>query len=166
LLQGCGADTSDMWSTVRVYVRLVVMAVVVCAAAAWLPGWLTRVQVPDEYDDLKELVPFETYWLRPAPYATGHIVVYRFGPADGDIGFARVAAVAGDTIELRAGKLLVSGTAYPGWNAAANQAYPPAGLGPVVVPAGHLFVLSNKHHDDSTVNGMLGAAAVLGRIRE
>lgn len=155
-----------MWSTVRVYVRLVVMAIVVCAAAAYLPGWLTRVQVPDEYDDLAELTPFESYWLRPGPYAPGHLVAYRFGPKDGDIGFATVAAVAGDTLELRAGKLLVSGTASPEWNAAANLAFPAVDLGPVVVPVGHLFVLSRKHRDDSTVNGMLGSAAVLGRIRE
>ena len=155
-----------MWSTVRLYVRFAVMAILVCAAAVWLPGWLTRVQVPGGYDDLPSLTPFEDYWLRPGPYAPGHLIVYRFGPAAGDLGFARVAAVAGDLLELRAGKLLVGGTACPGWNAAAALAYPPVGLGPVVVPAGHLFVLSDKHRDDSTVHGLIGAAAVLGRIRE
>lgn len=155
-----------MWWTLRIYLRLALMAIVVCTAAAWLPGWLTSVQVPGDYDDLADMVPFTSYWLRPGPYAQGHIVAFRLGPAKSEVGFAKVAAIPGDVIELRAGKLLVAGVAYPGWNAAANGAYPSTDLGPVVVPAGHFLVLSDKHRFDSTVHGLIGAASVLGRIRE
>lgn len=152
--------------TIRDYVRFAILTIIVCALATWLPGWLTCLPVPETYDDLSALTPNRTYWLRPGPFAPGQIVAFRHGPLPADVGFARIAAVGGDTIELRGGKLLITGQEYQGWNAAANAAFPSTDLGPVVVPADHLFVLSDRHRHDSTVHGMIGMAAVLGRIRE
>jgi hypothetical protein len=155
-----------MWSDLRIYLRLAVMAVVVVAAAAWLPRWLNRVQIPEDYDDMSELQPFTTCWLAPGPYIHGSLVAFRHGPGERDIGFGRVAAVAGEVVELRAGKLLVAGAAASGWTQPGAASGPGPDLGPAVVPAGHLFVISARHRQDSTVHGMISLASVHGQVRE
>ncbi len=109
-----------------------------------------------------------------SPYARGQVIVFH-PPADaaeGDYPFIkRVIGVAGDTIDLRDGKVVVNGTVL-------NEPYlytdPDGVVGPTdatggethwVVPAGDLFVMGDHRQasEDSRIFGPIPVSSVVGR---
>ena len=117
-------------------------------------------------------VPF-TNWRLPglrAPRA-GDIIVFK-SPTDGRDFIKRCVAVAGDTVEMRGKVLYVNGTQRNEPYAQhtdrgmllPNQA-PRDYMGPIVVPAGHVFMLGDNRDNshDSRFWGALPVANVRGK---
>jgi hypothetical protein len=149
-----------IWA-VRNMIALVVLTLIIVAAASWLPGYLNRVQVPPEYEDIQGLPPMTGVWLAPAPWFAGDILAYRHGGGPDDVGFGFVAGLPGDVVRVAEGKLTVNGQSVPDWKDMKGSAV----LGPVVVPAGHVFVHSQGHRRDSMAFGMISPDMVLGKVR-
>jgi hypothetical protein len=137
----------------------------ICAAAAWLPGYLNRVQVPGDYDDVPGLEGFKGYWLEPPPYRVGDLLAYRVGDGPEAVGFGRIVALEGDTVSVADNALVVSGKPVDGGAGVGNNLRV-KDVAPVVVPAGHYYVLSKGHARDSVVRGMIGPDVLLGKVRE
>jgi signal peptidase I len=113
-------------------------------------------------------VPFTTWyvghWAQPQ---RGEVVVFR-SPADGERLVKRVAALPGETVELRGGRLFVNGLAVP-WPhpvlLARGAAGPRRDFGPVTVPADHYFMLGDNRDNsaDSRYFGFVPRHHITGR---
>ncbi|HAT09011.1 MAG TPA: hypothetical protein DCS97_00070 [Planctomycetes bacterium] len=154
-----------MFWALRTYAWFAFLVVGVCAAAAWLPSALNRVQAPQDYSDLSGIEGMEGYWLQPPPYLAGHLLAYRIGDGPDDIGFGRILAVPGDDLQVVAGHLQVGGAKLEGGAVAAILPNLPE-IGPLRIPAGQFFVLSDGHGRDSIARGLIGPDVILGRVRE
>ena len=108
---------------------------------------------------------------RDAPYRRNEVVVFNPPQSFKDIVnsrarnealIKRVVAVAGDTVEVRGGKLYVNGRAQD--EAFINE-QPAYALDRMVVPAGHVFVLGDNRNQslDGHVWGFLPTKNVIGR---
>ncbi|MEB3307830.1 MAG: signal peptidase I [Cyanobacteriota bacterium] len=105
---------------------------------------------------------------RDQPLPLGSVVVFLPPPALSDAGYdpraaliKRVVAGPGDTVEVRDGALWRNGTpAQPDWLAEPMD----YSLGPVTVPAGHLFVLGDNRNAslDSHLWGPLPRKNIVG----
>jgi hypothetical protein len=151
-------------SAIRTYLGLAIAIAAVCAAAAWVPGLVQRVQVPAGYGDHADLQPFSGRWLAPGPYGIGDLVAYRYGVREGDVGFGRVVALAGEGVRIERGVVMASG-ADAGFGAVPGLRRLPS-VGPMIVPAGHVYVLSDHHGRDSSALGPIAPGMLLGRVRE
>jgi signal peptidase I len=109
-----------------------------------------------------------------APYAHGQVVVFQppAGVESGNYPFIkRVIGVAGDTVELRDGRVFVNGAAvaepytYRDGTGAAQPTEPTAGVTSWTVPAGDVFVLGDHRQvsEDSRVFGPVPVSSVVGR---
>jgi signal peptidase I len=125
-------------------------------------------------------VPFtDVYVVRRSEPRSGDVIVFA-DPRGGAIPLVkRVVAVAGQTIEARRGLLLIDGVAQrvedlgggrvvehlAGITHASGHPDPDA-FGPVVIPAGHLFVMGDNRAAslDSRVMGAVPASLVRGRV--
>lgn len=93
----------------------------------------------------------------------GDVIAFEDPERPGEVAIKRVVALPGDTIEIRAGTLLVNGV---------RQREPylderPGGFyGPTIVPRGHLFVLGDNraHSIDSRFSGPIPGDDVVGRV--
>lgn len=116
------------------------------------------------------LLRYDRWALRlgAAPYRVGDVVV--FTPPDDGGGpplIKRVVAVAGETVELRAGVLLVGGVARP-------EPYLAGGItstidrDPLLIPEGQLYVMGDNRaplaSQDSRRFGPIDASSILGRV--
>jgi len=108
---------------------------------------------------------------RDAPYRRNEVVVFNPPQSFKDIVnsrarnealIKRVVAVAGDSVEVRGGKLYVNGRAQD--EAFINE-QPAYALDRMVVPAGHVFVLGDNRNQslDGHVWGFLPTKNVIGR---
>lgn len=155
-----------LWA-LRTYIMFAALIVGLCAMAAVLPRWLNRVQVPanDGLRDISGLEPGQGYWLAPPPYQVGDLLAFRFGVGADDIGFGYVAGLPGDEIRLASGgKLVVGGREYQGWKRA-GAFFEIDNAGPAVIPAGHFYLVSDTHDNDSTRHGVVGPDALLGKVK-
>jgi signal peptidase I len=129
---------------------------------------------------------------RKRPVRRGDVVAFRVPPrlsAGYDLRVKRAVAIAGDTVEMRAGTLLVNGTAvgarrvgtvaldgeaYEEWEetieARRYRVYrapggPRASFGPVTVPEGHFFMLGDNRdrNNDSRLYRAMPLGSVIGR---
>lgn len=154
-----------MWWAIRAYVKLAVLITVVCIAAAVLPTWLARITIPEDYDDLRGLKSYSSVGIDPAPFPAACIVAFKVGRLPDEVALGRVAAVAGDTVEWRDKRLYVQGKLFEGLDKNSAPSLPAPDMGPVVVPDGHVFVLSDAHRWDSLARGMIGPDVLLGKLR-
>jgi len=94
-----------------------------------------------------------------------HDIVVLSSPGTGELLVKRVAAVAGDTVGLDAGVLVVNGHAvherYVDYRLMVGVYY-----GPVRVPAGDVFVLGDNRPDsvDSRTFGPVPVSRITGRV--
>ncbi|MEM6930472.1 MAG: signal peptidase I [Myxococcota bacterium] len=112
------------------------------------------------------------YWVLRWPMALcgpgpGQIVVFRAPPSTGDVAGApfvkRVAAVAGDRVEVREGVLVRNGeTIHEPWRDLTDG--PGPDLAETVVPEGHLLVLGDRRGKtyDGRTWGMLAEEQLEG----
>ncbi|MBN8526033.1 MAG: hypothetical protein J0M02_11920 [Planctomycetes bacterium] len=154
-----------MIQALRTVLWFVVVTLLLVVAAVKLPEQLARAQVPAEFDDQSGLVPMTGVWLAPPPFAAGDVVAFRFGDGPDDVGFGVVRALPGEQVRLVGGELLVDDNEVNGWkDAGLYQGI--HDVGPMTVPAGHLFVVSTNHRYDSLARGVIGPDQVLGKVRE
>ena len=95
----------------------------------------------------------------------GDVIVFRSTRTNDELMIKRVIAVAGDLIETRAGRVIVSGHALPEPYVAAQAS---TGLiSPQIVPADSYFVLGDNRADslDSRSWGALPRDLIVGRAR-
>jgi hypothetical protein len=145
----------------RPLIGLAVVAALTWGLLAWGPSLWGRAVVTSAYNDMDGIEAGRSYALEPgASLGGGDVVCYRVGPDERQqTCFAWVAGTEGMRIEVRGGALLVDG--------AASRFKPPTDLpdaGPLTVPAGHLFVVSQRHRLDSFAHGPIPLAAVRGRV--
>jgi hypothetical protein len=145
----------------RSLIGLAVVAVLTWGILAWGPSLWGRAVVTSAYNDMDGIEAGTSYALQPgASPAAGDVICYRVGPDERQqTCFAWVAGTEGMRIEVRAGVLLVDGAASP--------LKPPADVpdaGPLAVPSGHVFVVSQRHRLDSFAYGPIPLAAVRGRV--
>jgi signal peptidase I len=95
----------------------------------------------------------------------GELVVFR-APASGEITLKRVVAVAGDTVGIEDGVLVVNGTKRRE-RYADPRAIDSVYFGPVDVRAGTVFVLGDNRLDstDSRDFGAVPTSSLMGRVR-
>jgi len=153
-----------IWA-IRTLIWFSALTIALVAAATWLPAYLNRVQVPPDFEDIGGLTPMTGVWLTAPPYMVGNALAYRIGDGPEDVSFAFVAALPGNSVRMLGDELQVDGVTVSNWH--------PCGLyrgilevGPFIVPAGHLFVVSKQHMHDSLVLGVIGPDQILGRVRE
>lgn len=127
---------------------------------AWVPRyetWLVRL-------GLRSWSPGDVVYFRP-PGASPRTWIERL--TGGPFLIKRVVAVAGQTVELRRGRLWVDGEAVPEPYLADDGPLALPGLAPTVVPAGHLFVLGDNRSPlasrDSRAFGPVPLDQVAGR---
>ncbi len=125
---------------------------------------LSRVQVPNGYNDINGLAEYTSYRVDETvtlrQYRAGDPVCYRMGSdSDHAVTFAWIAGLPGDEIAITQGVLTVNGKPA-GRGSETRQ--PDAG--PLRVPANHVFVLSDNHQQDSLAAGPIPAAALRGRL--
>ena len=155
-----------MWWVIRGYIWYALLIVGLGVAATWLPGLLNRVRTPIDYDhEVGDLESGKLYWLAKPPFKIGALVAHQIGADTEKIGFGRIVAVAGDVVELKGDRLLVGGNPVVGWRTAGVYNGLPA-LGPVRIPAHHVFIISDGHRSDSIARGPIAVEAVLGRVEE
>jgi hypothetical protein len=154
----------DTIKSLAIYALLLALVL----GCAWMvPRFFTTVAIPAGYVEIDGLQELSSKRIdktaKIGDYGRGQGVCYRLGSdASEDARFAWVAGVPGDEIAMRDGKLLVNGDVFK--QAPADPLLPNGG--PAVVPAGHLFVVTNTHESDSFRNGPIPAAALHGRIAE
>lgn len=69
-----------------------------------------------------------------------------------------IAGVPGDTVAIRGGKVIARGKAAQG------DPVDQPDRAEVMVPAGHVFVVSSHHQYDSVASGFIPAAAIRGKL--
>lgn len=148
-------------------VLLVVVGVVALAVARPLAVETFRIttgsMVPTLRAGDRVLVDRLTYDLDDV--RRGDVVAFEDPDSPGAVAIKRVVALPGDTVAIRAGRLVVDGVRQ-------REAYLGPGLtgsdffGPTEVPVGHLFVLGDNrpHSVDSRFAGPIPAGALVGRV--
>ncbi len=142
-----------------------VLAVALVAVARWLPAYLNRVQVPPDFEDIGGLTPMTGVWLTPPPYLAGDVIAYRIGDGPEDVSFGFVAALPGNEVRITGGELLVDGNEAANWKEWGGY----RGIhdvGPLTIPANHLYVISRQHMHDSLSQGAIGPDVIIGKVRE
>ena len=123
-----------------------------------------RLHVDPEYNDIEHLeaekglnadlgYPF-------ARLEAGDAIAYgRAGGESGEVlSVGWIAGIPGDAVAIRGGKVIARGKPAPG--EAVNQ----PDRAEVMVPAGHVFVVSSRHQFDSLANGFIPASAIRGKL--
>lgn len=154
-----------MISALRTLIWFAVLTVALVVAVTKLPGQFNRVQVPPGYEDQGGLVPMTSVWLAPPPYAKGDVVAYRTGSGPEDVGFGVVRALGGARVQLVGGTLLIDGDEVSGGKVP-DLYRGMHDVGPLTVPAGHLYVVSAHHQRDSLALGPISLDQTLGTVRE
>ena len=141
------------WLRIGVLAAFVILAYMLLSRFhLWTMNELNDSMVPAYPPGSKLLVDY-----RPRPLRIRDVVLYEY---EGKGRTARVAALGGDSLEVREGILYVEGHRSP------HRVEDPARL-PVRVPPGHLLLLNDNPRSrlpDSLVHGTLPASRVRGRV--
>ena len=155
-----------MWWTIRTYIWYACIIIGLGFAAALLPGYLNRVSIDVGYDhDCGEVDPGATYWLTQPPFRSGAVVAYRMGKNADAVSFGRLVAQPGEILTWKDGNLLVGGVPVKGWRPVEPHQRIQE-IGPLRVPAGYVYVISDLHGRDSVALGPISMDAIVGGIRE
>lgn len=150
---------------IRQAVIYLILTAVVWGLATYVPRHLARVQIAEGYEDVKGLTAFSSYGVdrgvRMGQWRIGDALAFRANAsmAESDMKLGYVAALPGDEIAMSGGMLLVNGRKVEGWEKSRIDE-----LGPLVVPAGHLWVRSDMHVYDSVALGPIPSSWLHGRI--
>lgn len=123
-----------------------------------------RLHVDPEYRDIEHLEAEKGLNADQGfPFArleAGDAIAYgRVGADNGEeLSVGWIAAVPGDTVALRGGKVIARGKAAQGTPVDQPD------RAEVMVPAGHVFVVSSHHLFDSVANGFIPASAIRGKL--
>jgi hypothetical protein len=153
-----------IWA-LRTLVWFSLVAVGLVLLARWLPAYLNRAQVPPDFDDIAGLTPMSGVWLTAPPFLAGDVVAFRTGDGPEDISFGFVAALPGNEVRITGSTLQVDGTEPSNWKTWAGY-HELAEVGPLAIPANHLYVISTQHQRDSLSQGVIGPDVILGKVRE
>ena len=82
------------------------------------------------------------------------------GEHEAGLSLGWVVALPGDEVSILGKSVMVNGT-----KVAHGEPVPVPDRGPTMVPAGHCFVISDRHQFDSIAYGPLPAAAIRGKLR-
>lgn len=150
---------------IREYLLYAFLIAVVYATVTLVPRFASTVQVPPDWSDIEGLDNFATKGIDSRlPFSElrrDDPVCFRLGEQeDRATNFGWIAALPGDLVLIEQGKLLVNGQA----NNRGMTMHAPR-MGPLRVPADHVFLVSSFHQHDSTVNGPLPASAIRGRLK-
>jgi len=110
-------------------------------------------------------VPFSSWALSPRQMPVAGDVVVALSPEDGRVLLKRVAAVEGDRVRVRRGRLTVNGRPESTSGSASVVHGGGPDFGPTVVPAGMLLLMGDNRgnsHDGRSF-GWISKQAVLGR---
>ena len=124
----------------------------------------SRVQVPSGYSDIANLNEFTSYRVDQtvtlSAWRPSDVACWRLGAdADRAVNFGWIAALPGDQIQVHDGHLEVNGHVCPHGEVIALP-----DCGPVRIPDGHLYVVSDRHQNDSVAHGPLPISALRGRV--
>ncbi len=126
----------------------------------------TQITLPDRYNEIATLSGDDSVTLRPVDRASavarGDLVGWWRADEKPKAGFGYVAGLPGDTVRIEPnGALSVNGQPFD-----MGQPLRTAGRrGAVVIPAGHLYVWSDTHMEDSTVKGPIAENLLIGKER-
>ncbi|MBI3406714.1 MAG: signal peptidase I [Acidobacteria bacterium] len=122
----------------------------------------------------KERIVVDSWFYEPSPPRRGDVVILRLKKTQDLFQIKRVTAVAGNTIEGRAGNIYLDGLRIE--EPYAKHLYPPGGdgriswpndFGPVAIPNGKLFVMGDNRDlsfdSRSPGYGLIDVKAVAGR---
>jgi hypothetical protein len=146
-----------------------ILVLIVGAGLVYIPKLTSRVQVPPDYVEIAvpDVEHYPSYSFQPLDSVSalnrGDAVCYRIPNSDGGAygnGFGWVAGMPGDEVRIAAGKVTVNGT--PSSASGAVNGSPD--MGPLVVPEGHVFVVSTMHMTDSVMRGPLPLSVLRGRL--
>jgi hypothetical protein len=124
----------------------------------------SRVQVPSGYSDIANVNEFTSYRVDQtvtlSAWRPSDVACWRLG-ADSDraVNFGWIAALPGDQIQVHDGHLEVNGHVCPHGDVIALP-----DCGPVRIPGGHFYVVSDRHQNDSVAHGPLPISALRGRV--
>jgi hypothetical protein len=138
------------------------------AGSIWIPRLTSRVQVPPDYSEIVvpdiEHYPSYAYekLLSVDGLKAGDTVCYQVPNSEGvaSNGFAWVAAVPGDEVRLAKGQLMVNGKA----STTSGMAMDRPDIGPLIIPANHVYVVTTTHRTDSLVRGPMPLGNLRGRV--
>jgi len=138
------------------------LVAIIWAGMYYLPR-IRSVVVPLDYGDINGLEASKSYWLdggaRVNTMKDGEGIAFNFTTDAEQARFGWVAGRPGQSIEVNGGKLLVDGRP-----AAKGGDISGADLGPLVVPAGHVWLVSSGHRHDSFRYGPIPQSAILGSV--
>lgn len=157
----------DLIRQARSILGMVALVVALWLAVEWIPA-LRRVGPPRAgYNDMTMIDPDETTGVDGrrgiADLRHDDIIAYRSDPEaddDRDVAFAYVVALPGETIRTLDGTLSVDGAPYATTSVPRSLGAVPG----VVVPRGHVYVLSDGHRYDSSRLGPIPAHLLLGVV--
>lgn len=123
-----------------------------------------RLRVAEGYNDIEKLEPEHSLnadsGIAFGALAIGDPIAYRLGGEDGkEVCVGWIAALPGDEVSIRDKAVMVNGKKSLG--GAVEEAPPRA---PVMIPAGHCYVVSSHHLFDSVAYGPIPAAAIHARL--
>ncbi len=150
----------------RQLVSYLVTLAVVIALVLIVPRF-ARLRVDPEYNDIANLdvdrslnadTGFSFARLEP-----GDAVAYGRSAAAGEgsgesLCLGWIAGIPGDLVAIRGGKVIARG------KPAAGEPVDQPDRPEVMVPAGHVFVVSSRHQFDSVASGFIPAAAIRGKL--
>lgn len=124
----------------------------------------SRVQVPSGYSDIANVNEFTSYRVDQtvtlSAWRPSDVACWRLGAdADRAVNFGWIAALPGDQIQVHDGHLEVNGHVCPHGDVIALP-----DCGPVRIPDGQFYVVSDRHQNDSVAHGPLPSSALRGRV--
>lgn len=124
-----------------------------------------RLRVTPEFSDIDKLNVDESLnadtGVTLSGLAIGDAIAFHVGDQDGSgLALGWVVAMPGDDVAIQGKRVMVNGA-----QVAHGDPVPVPDRGPTMMPAGHCFVISDRHQFDSIAFGPLPAAAIRGKLR-
>ena len=122
-----------------------------------------RLRVTPEFNDIDKLNVDESLnadtGVKLSGLVIGDAIAFQVGTQAG-LSLGWVVALPGDEVSILGKSVMVNGT-----KVAHGDPVPVPDRGPTMMPAGHCFVISDRHQFDSIAYGPLPAAAIRGKLR-